>query len=158
MCYPPVSMDAHLSQTELDDLLAQARVERHEGQTSFTLELAYRVNCLFLVIKGKVLMPIIPDEFIATVRRLMTEGGGDGVAIDLRECTYFSSGAISFIVTVFRDAIDCGQQVVIVEPPTKARKIIEILGLNACFLMVEDEATAIAYLEAQRRARQQSAS
>ena len=51
-------MADHLSQAQFDRLLQQARVERHEGQTSFTLELEYRQTCLFLVIKGRILMPI----------------------------------------------------------------------------------------------------
>ena len=147
-------MFEHLSQSELDRLLQQARVERHEGQTSFTLELEYRQTCLFLVIKGRILMPIIPDDFIDKFNQLVEQGHGHGVAIDLRGCDYLSSGAISFIVNVFHEALNRGQQVVILQPPEKVRKLIDILGLHHFFLMVEDEFTAIAYLEEQRRVRQ----
>lgn len=142
-----------LSQRELDRLLAQARVERQEGQTSFRMRLEFRHGSLFLVIEGKIIMPIIPDDFVDVFNQLVERGGGDGVAIDLHGCDYLSSGAISFIVNVFHEAINRGHQVVIVQPPEKIRKLIDILGLNHCFLMVEDEATAVAYLKAQRRAR-----
>lgn len=146
-------MADHLSQAELERLLQQARVERHEGQTSFTLELEYRQTCLFLVIKGRILMPIIPDDFIDKFNQLVENGQGHGVAIDLRGCDYLSSGAISFLVNVFHEALDRGQQVVMLQPPDKVRKLIDILGLNHFFLIVEDDVTAIAYLNEQRRVR-----
>jgi anti-anti-sigma factor len=142
-----------LSQAELDRLLRQARVERHEGQTAFTLELEYRRHCLFLVIKGRILMPIIPDDFIDRFNELVERGHGHGVAIDLRGCDYLSSGAISFIVNVFHEALNRGQQVVMLRPPDKVRKLIDILGLNQFFLIVEDEDTAVAYIAEQHRTR-----
>ena len=50
------------------------RVERHEGHTSFRMRLEFRHGSLFLVIEGKVIMPIIPDDFVETFNRLVREG------------------------------------------------------------------------------------
>lgn len=142
-----------LSQNDLDQLLRSAHVEVGQGDGRFSLSLELRRDCLFLAIRGKVIQPVIPDSFADTFARLVEGGAGKGVIIDLRGCDYLSSGAVGFIVQFFHAVTERGSQVIMLQPITKIRKLIEILGLNHYFLIVDDEDTAVEFYRAQEVAR-----
>lgn len=142
-----------LSQTDLDQLLRSAQVEVGQGESRFGLSLELRRDCLFLAIRGKVIQPVIPDSFVDTFSRLVESGAGKGVILDLQACTYLSSGAVGFIVQFFHAVTERGGQVIMLRPIDKIRKLIEILGLNHYFLVVDDEDTAVGFYLAQEQAR-----
>ena len=142
-----------LSQNELDRLLKTASVSAGMGDARYALRLDMRRGCLFLCITGKLIQPVLPDDFTDAFSQLVSTKDGKGVIIDLRGCDYLSSGAIGYIVQFFHTATERGGQVIILKPIEKVRRLIDILGLGHYFLIVDDEDTAVAFYRAQEAAR-----
>lgn len=141
-----------LSQTDLDHLLKAATVNAGAGDARYALRIDLRRGCLFLSITGKLIQPVLPDDFTDAFSRLVATESGKGVIIDLRACDYLSSGAIGYIVQFFHTATERGGQVIILNPIQKIRRLIDILGLGHYFLVVDDEDTAVAFYRAQEAA------
>ena len=64
-----------------------------------------------------------------------------------------SSSAIGTVVDFFHASTAAGGQVLLIKPPEKILKLIDILGLGSFFLIVDDDAMAISYFVAHSKLR-----
>lgn len=142
-------MGDDLSQDDLDGLMRQAQFTHQEADSSYSLRIEERKGCLFLVISGRIITPVIPNQFTEAFSRLMEGKATKGVVIDLGDCDYLSSGAMGFILQFFQAATKRGLQVVMLRPKERIRKVIEILGMLNYFLLVEDEDMAVRFYQEQ---------
>ena len=62
--------------------------------------------------------------------------------------------AIGALIEFLKASSVRGGQVLLLQPPDKIMKLIELLGLTRLFLVIEDDAMAITYFETQGRLRE----
>lgn len=92
---------------------------------------------------------------MARIQELFHRHPAQRAVIDLSRCQFISSPAIGALVEFFKASSAHGGQVLLLQPPEKIMKLIELLGLTRLFLVVADDAMAIAYFEAQGRLKQE---
>ena len=142
-------MPHQLDQHELDRMLGQVP-KATDGR--YQTKLDAKAGVLFLRMSGTLLQPI-PDEFVARIQELFRRNPAQRAVVDLSQCQFISSAAIGALIEFFKASSARGGQVLLLQPPDKIMKLIELLGLTRLFLVVEDDAMAITYFETQGRLR-----
>lgn len=140
-------MPKELSQTEVDAMLSGVTLP---PDLRYTTKVEVSHGVLFLRLTGTLLQPI-PDEFSQRVHDLFRDFPGQRAVVDLSKCVFMSSSTIGTVVDFFKASASHGGQVLLIKPTEKILKLIDILGLASLFLIVEDDAMAIAYFVAQAR-------
>ena len=140
-------MNDQLDQRDLDRILAHVPLAV-DGRYQTKLEA--KAGVLFLRMSGTLLQPI-PDEFVARIQDLFRRNPAQRAVVDLSRCQFISSAAIGALVEFFNASSARGGQVLLLQPPDKIMKLIDLLGLTRMFLVVEDDTMAITYFDAQGR-------
>ena len=142
-------MSKELSQSEVDAMLGGLELPT---DLRYTTHLEVTSGVLFLRLTGTLLQPI-PDEFSQRIHTLFRDYPAQRAAVDLSKCVFMSSSAIGTVVDFFQASTAAGGQVLLIKPPEKILKLIDILGLGNFFLIVDDDAMAISYFLAQSKLR-----
>jgi anti-sigma B factor antagonist len=140
-------MTKELSQSEVDAMLGRCVLPQ---DLRYTTRIEVVTGVLFLRLTGTLLQPI-PDEFSQRIHDIFRDYPGQRAVVDLSKCTFMSSSAIGTVVDFFHASNTTGGQVLLIKPPEKILKLIEILGLSSLFLTVEDDVMAINYFIAQAK-------
>jgi anti-sigma B factor antagonist len=145
-------MTKELSQSEVDAMLGRCVLPQ---DLRYTTRVEVVSGVLFLRLTGTLLQPI-PDEFSQRIHDIFRDYPGQRAVVDLSRCTFMSSSAIGTVVDFFHASNTTGGQVLLLKPPEKILKLIEILGLSSLFLIVEDDTMAFNYFIAQAKLRRQT--
>ncbi|MFM2089905.1 MAG: hypothetical protein RLZZ127_394 [Planctomycetota bacterium] len=134
--------DDCISPDELQALIARAPAPPRDRR--YGLEVERREGCLVIRPSGT-LMQSEPTEFEGRLSDLVGDASARNSVIDLAQVQYMSSAVLGCLVGYLHRIKDHQGQVLLVKPPDKMLRMIEILGLTQIFLVVDDLETAIAY-------------
>jgi anti-anti-sigma factor len=127
---------------ELENLLRGAPPPARDDRYGLAVE--RREGCLVIRPHG-ILMQSEPTEFENRLIDLVGEHSARNSIIDLAKVHYMSSAVLGCLVGYLHRVKTQRGQVVLVRPPDKVLRMIEILGLTQIFLVIDDLETAIAY-------------
>jgi anti-anti-sigma factor len=118
----------------------------YDSRYSWRLEAVH--DRLVLQVAGRVAQA--PSKaFSGTAEQVVKDLAARRVVIDFMNCEYIASGAISYLVRYFKVAVGVGGHVLAVSPNEHVRGLMNLLGINAFLLTVDDDEAAERYFEAQ---------
>ena len=128
------------------DLPLVEQTSDYDARYSWRLQTAG--NRLVLAVAGRVAQS--PSRaFAASADAIIADLSARRVVIDFAGCEYIASGALSYLVRFFKAAVGHGGHVLAVSPNDHVRGLMQVLGIDAFLLAVDDDATADKYFEAQ---------
>lgn len=130
-----------------DDAFAQTLAELSTtGITpddKYSLQVEHRQGVLILRVSGFLLQPI-PTEFSHRFEALLLSHQITRVMIDLSRCTYMSSAVMGYLVKYFELVHEeKDKRIVMVQPPDKVTKVLQIIGLDKFFVFHASEQAAL---------------
>src|ERR1700722_10895500 len=107
----------------------------------WTLRSSTRVGVVLAELRGA-----IDGNTVNELRRLFESLRGRPAIFDFKDVKYCNSAGLGFLVRVSDELRTQGGRLVLIRMPAKGKIVIEMLGLNAFFDVVADEAAALRIL------------
>jgi anti-anti-sigma factor len=149
--------DDLLASDALDRLIAAAnQVAAPVADPAYVVRVERRPGFLVLIIEGRVTQ-LVPDEFEQRVEAILDLHDAPRTVCDLSRCAYISSSVMAFLMRIFRASTTRSGLVVLIRPNQRILTMLALVGLDQCFLTVDDEAMAREYFAELDRVRPASA-
>jgi anti-anti-sigma factor len=110
----------------------------------YRIRVERRGEHLAIVLNGSLLTPA-PETFVSRTVDLLSALEGRALVIDLGDCAYLSSSAISHLIRYADAAQRGGSKVVMIGAQPKVKVVLDLLGLASVCPILDTEASARAW-------------